>query len=78
MPDYQKMYHVLFNKITDVIGELQSIQRQTEEIYISGEEQIIELSIVENEKEDSVSAINAQSKRPQTRITLGFVVLIFV
>lgn len=57
MPDYQKMYHVLFNKITDVIGELQSIQRQTEEIYISGEEQIIELSIVENEKEDSVSTI---------------------
>jgi len=57
MPDYQKMYHVLFNKITDVIGELESIQRQTEEIYISGEEQIIELSIVENKKEDSVSTI---------------------
>jgi len=57
MPDYQKMYHVLFNKITDVIGELQSIQRQTEEIYISGEEQIIELSVVENKKEDSVSTI---------------------
>lgn len=57
MSDYKKMYYILFNKITDVIGELQSIQRQTEEIYISGKEQIIELSIVENKKEDSVSTI---------------------
>lgn len=57
MPDYQKMYHVLFNKITDVISELQSVQRQTEELYITSEEQIIELNVLENEKEDSVSTI---------------------
>ena len=57
MPDYKTMYHVLFNKITDVIGDLQSIQRQTEELYIIGEEQVIELSVLKNEKEDSVSTI---------------------
>lgn len=57
MPDYQKMYHVLFNKITGVIGELQSVQRQTEELCIVGEEQVIELNVLGNEKEDSVSTI---------------------
>ncbi len=57
MPDYKKMYHTLFNKITDIVNELQAVQRQTEEMYISGEEQIIELSIAENKKEDSVSTI---------------------
>lgn len=57
MPDYQKMYHVLFNKLTDVNGELQSVQRQAEELYIMGEEQIIELNVLENEKRDSVSTI---------------------
>ncbi len=57
MSDYKKMYYILFNKITDIVDELQAVQRQTEEIYISGEEQIIELSIVENEKEDSISTI---------------------
>lgn len=57
MPDYQKVYHVLFNKITDVISELQSVQQQTEELYINGEEQVIALNVLENEKRDSVSTI---------------------
>jgi hypothetical protein len=35
MPDYQSMYTVLFRKITSVIEDLQNVQRQTEEIYIS-------------------------------------------
>ena len=35
MPDYQKMYAALFNRITDVIGELQEIQQQTEEMYLN-------------------------------------------
>ncbi len=38
MADYQKMYSQLFNKITDVIIELQQIQEQTEELYIQSEE----------------------------------------
>lgn len=30
MDDYKKMYYTLFNKITDLIYELQIIQRTTE------------------------------------------------
>lgn len=35
MPNYEKLYHLLFNKITDVIEELQKVQQEAEEIYIS-------------------------------------------
>lgn len=35
MPDYESMYHILFNKITDIIEELKDVQRLTEEIYIN-------------------------------------------
>lgn len=35
MPDYQALYITLFNKVTDLIEELQDIQRQMEEMYIS-------------------------------------------
>ena len=38
MPDYQKLYTTLFNKITDIIEELQEIQRLTEELYLQSEE----------------------------------------
>lgn len=42
MPDYEMMYAKLFNKITDVIEELQSVQRETEEQYIkSGDPELI-------------------------------------
>jgi len=41
------MYFELFNKITDVIIELQEVQRKTEEMYLNSEEpQIIELKRV--------------------------------
>lgn len=38
LADYKKMYSMLFNKITDVIEELQSIQVQTEDLYIDSPE----------------------------------------
>ena len=38
MPDYQKLYTPLFNKITDIIEELQEVQRLTEELYLQSEE----------------------------------------
>lgn len=38
MADYQQMYLQLFNKVTDVIEELQRAQRETEELYIKGSE----------------------------------------
>jgi hypothetical protein len=34
MADYQKMYHSLFNDVTDTIHKLQESQRKTEEIYM--------------------------------------------
>ena len=34
MPDYKKMYAMLFNSITDVISQLQEIQKQAEELYL--------------------------------------------
>ncbi len=37
MEDYKEMYYMLFNKITDIIGELQAIQIKTEELLISSE-----------------------------------------
>ena len=35
MPDYQAMYAILFGKITLIIEDLQDVQRQMEEMYIS-------------------------------------------
>ncbi len=37
MEDYKEMYYMLFNKITDIIGELQTIQIKAEELLISSE-----------------------------------------
>lgn len=34
MPDYKKLYHKLFNDITDVIEDLQKAQQDTEEMYL--------------------------------------------
>ncbi len=34
MTDYKTMYTKLFNKVTDIIEELQQAQQHTEEIYI--------------------------------------------
>lgn len=34
MPDYQKMYVGLFNKVTDMIEELQQAQRDAEQLYL--------------------------------------------
>lgn len=34
MPDYEKLYHLLFNSITDTIEDLKEIQIKAEEMYI--------------------------------------------
>ncbi len=34
MPDYQKLYYLMFNKVTDIIEELKKLQQDAEEIYI--------------------------------------------
>ena len=38
MADFEEMYAKLFNKLTDVIEELQQVQRQTEDMYIQSRE----------------------------------------
>ena len=35
MPDYEKLYYAMFNKITDVIEELKELQKKLEEEYLN-------------------------------------------
>lgn len=41
MPDYQKMYHSLFNDVTDTITKLQQAQQKTEEMYMDSKETVL-------------------------------------
>jgi len=36
--NYKEMYSILFNKMTDIIEEIQQIQRQTEEMYLESKD----------------------------------------
>ena len=49
MSDYEEMYYLLFNKITDIVSDLQEAQRCTEELYIKSEEHLIKLCLKEKE-----------------------------
>lgn len=40
MPDYQKMYHSLFNDVTDAVSKLQQAQQKTEEMYMDSKETV--------------------------------------
>ena len=42
MPDYKKLYFSLFNDVSDVIKELEKIQRDSEERYLSSCEDEVE------------------------------------
>lgn len=55
MADYQAMYTALFRKVTTIIEELQNVQRETEEIYISSEPaniKVFDADKIENETPD--------------------------
>ena len=41
MVDYQKMYIMLFNAVTDAISIMKKVQQATEELYMSVEEPAI-------------------------------------
>lgn len=43
MTNYKLMYLKLFNAVTDTISELQKVQSECEEMYISSEEPIDEV-----------------------------------
>lgn len=51
MDNYKEMYLKLFNQITDVINELETAQKKTEEMYISQEQNVLSLLKEENKKE---------------------------
>ena len=51
MPDYKKMYYMLFNEIADVIGELQLIQCQMEELYMESSESENKAKLIELKRE---------------------------
>lgn len=46
------MYSILFNKITDVIEELQQIQQETEELYIREQINIAVIKFKENDSKN--------------------------
>lgn len=53
MADYKKMYGVLFNKITNVIEELQQVQSETEEMYIQSTDAGVILLKPDGDDEDT-------------------------
>ena len=50
MPDYKEMYLKLFNSITNAIEILQQAQIETEEIYITSDDENNVVKIINNEK----------------------------
>lgn len=38
MPNYQKLYLTLFNKMTDIMNEIQEAQQIAEELYLQSDE----------------------------------------
>ena len=53
MPDYREMYTMLFREATKAISNLQKVQQQTEEMYISGNS-THNLFSINNEKKQMV------------------------
>lgn len=69
MPDYQKMYHSLFNDVTDTISKLQQAQQKTEEMYMNSKETILTIpqSNTDEKKPDDPlgeSSITTKKKPP--------------
>lgn len=52
MNNYKEMYFTLFNKITDVIRELESIQSESEEAFLSQDPEQNILQIHRKEKHE--------------------------
>ena len=44
MEDYKKMYYELFNKITDIIENLKKIQQESEETFITSNNDVTTVS----------------------------------
>ncbi|MBE6895218.1 MAG: hypothetical protein E7483_06445 [Ruminococcaceae bacterium] len=53
MADYKSMYYTLFNKVTDVIGDLQEIQQLCEQMYIESEEKTVNIRLAEKTEKEA-------------------------
>lgn len=71
MPDYRKMYSLLFNEITNVIEQLRRIQIKTEELYMESEEtplhMIKEIGTGEESSEESPADESTDTHRPSNK-----------
>ncbi|MEM5770683.1 MAG: hypothetical protein AAGU32_20715 [Bacillota bacterium] len=69
MPYYQKMYHSLFNDVSDAIIKLQGAQRKIEELYMSSPETILTQIPGGGEKEPDAPKKGSppHKKQPQSR-----------
>jgi hypothetical protein len=63
MPDYQKMYHSLFNDVTDAITKLQQAQQKTEEMYMDSKEPVLTPLLGGVEKKEPDKPPDAKSPR---------------
>ena len=67
MPDYQKMYHSLFNDVTDAISKLQQAQQKTEEMYMDSKETVLTPFLKKSEERKMAGNRPRQRKnRPPT------------
>lgn len=64
MPDYQKMYHSLFNDVTDVITKLQQAQQKTEEMYMNSKETVLTPFLKKSEEKEIDRKSTPTKKKP--------------
>lgn len=64
MPDYQKMYHSLFNDVTDAISKLQQAQQKTEEMYLDSKETVLTLFVKKSEEQTNDRKPSPTKKKP--------------
>lgn len=67
MPDYQKMYHALFNDVTDAISKLQQAQQKTEEMYMDSKETVLTPFLKKSEEQNPGKKSSPTKKKPPSR-----------
>ena len=58
MADYKALYHKLYNRITDVIAELQQVQQEAETLYTEACDTEITMLESKNETDNSAGCQN--------------------
>ena len=68
MPDYQKMYHSLFNDVTDAITKLQQAQQKTEELYLNSKETVLTALHGGSSEKDTKEKSNRNPSSPKKKL----------